>query len=142
MTSPIPSAGGGAIVELPLIRDDRGLLSFGEVGAQLPFAPRRYFTISNVPHMEVRGEHAHRQLHQFFVCLHGSCVIVTDDGLVRTGTTLDSPGIGLHSPPMTWCTLTSFTQDAVLLVLASETYRADDYIRDYEEFLQLATQRR
>lgn len=129
-------------MDLPLIQDSRGLLSFGEVGAQLPFTPRRYFTISNVPDLEVRGEHAHRDLHQFCVCLQGSCVVVTDDGLLRTDITLDSPGIGLHLPPLTWCTLTSFTQDSVLLVLASEMYRADDYIRDYKEFLQLTAQRR
>src|SRR5262249_35578192 len=65
---------------LPLIRDQRGALSFGELDSPLPFVPKRYFVVFDVPTPEVRGQHAHITLHQFLVCLRGSCEIVLDDG--------------------------------------------------------------
>lgn len=124
------------LVQLPRIVDLRGGLSFGEYDKHLPFEPKRYFVIFDVPSMEVRGEHAHRAQHQFLVCLRGSCSVVLDDGTNRDEVTLDRPDLGLYLPPMVWGIQYKYTQDAILLVLVSDVYDAGDYIRDYDEFLE------
>ncbi|MGH9800560.1 MAG: sugar 3,4-ketoisomerase, partial [Blastocatellia bacterium] len=103
----------------------------------LPFEPKRFFTVFDVPGREVRGEHAHRALHQFFVCLKGDCSLVVDDGTHREELRLASPTLGVHVQPMVWGVQYKFSGDAVLLVLASDKYDPDDYIRDYDEFERL-----
>ncbi len=124
---------------IPRITDLRGTLSFGEIGTHLPFEPKRFFAVYDVPGREVRGEHAHRQLHQFLICLKGSCAVVLDDGQARDEIVLDTPEIGLHIPPMVWGIQYLYSRDALMLVLASDTYRADDYIRDYDDFVSLVS---
>src|SRR5262249_52979136 len=96
-----------------------------------------YYLVYEVPSKEVRGERAHRECHEFLICVSGSCRVVVDDGQNRAETTLDRPNVGLHIPPMIWCVEYKYSLDAVLLVLASDVYRAEDYIRDYDEFLQV-----
>lgn len=122
------------LYQMPLTEDLRGLLTFGQVGQHLPFTPKRYFLVFDVPSKEVRGEHAHKTLHQFLICLRGSCAVALDDGNDRDEIVLDSPTLGLHIPPMVWGVQYKYTADAMLLVLASDIYKADDYIRDYAEF--------
>lgn len=126
---------GPRLHKLSQVLDMRGALAFGEVGAHLPFAPKRFFVIYDVPSTEVRGEHAHRELHQFLVCIRGSCSVMLDDGRSREELVLNSPSYGLHIPPLVWGVQYQYSADAVLLVLASDVYVADDYIRDYQEFL-------
>jgi acetyltransferase-like isoleucine patch superfamily enzyme/dTDP-4-dehydrorhamnose 3,5-epimerase-like enzyme len=128
---------GVQFYRLPVIPDMRGSLSFAEVGQYLPFEPKRYFLVFNVPSREIRGEHAHRTLHQFLVCVKGSCSVVVDDGSVREEYLLDSPGAGIHIPPMVWGVQYKYSPEAVLMVLASDVYSPDDYIRDYDEYLEL-----
>lgn len=128
------------LVRLPLIEDLRGKLSFGEIERQLPFNPKRYFLIFDVPTQEVRGEHAHKTLHEFLVCVRGFVSVALDDGQSRDEIKLDSPSLGLHIPPMVWGIQYKYSSDAMLLVLASDIYRADDYIRSYDEFLSLLGQ--
>jgi len=127
------------LFEFPKVSDLRGSLTFAETPGALPFRPCRFFLIYDVPGKEVRGEHAHKELHQFMVCIKGSCAVVVDDGTERCEIVLDKPTLGLYVPPMIWATQYKFTQDAVLLVLASEIYIADDYIRNYEEYLKLVS---
>jgi acetyltransferase-like isoleucine patch superfamily enzyme len=129
--------GGAALHRLPIFSDARGSLTFGEVGNHLPFPVARYFVVSDVPSLEVRGEHAHRECHQFLVCLRGSCAVTLDDGQHREEVLLDSQTLGLHLPPMIWSALYHYTPDAVLLVLTSHAYSAADYIRNYDEFQRL-----
>jgi UDP-2-acetamido-3-amino-2,3-dideoxy-glucuronate N-acetyltransferase len=126
---------GVKLHHMPIVDDLRGMLSFGEVENHLPFLPKRYFIVYGVPSKEVRGEHAHRELHQFLVCVQGSVSVVIDDGANRDEVLLDSPGLGLHIPPLVWGIQYKYSSDAVLMVLASDTYKAIDYIRDYDEFL-------
>ena len=130
------SVAGAKLIKLPRIIDLRGSLSFGEYDKHLPFVPRRYFVIFGVPSIEVRGEHAHREQHQFLVCLQGSCAVVLDDGKSRDEVKLDQPDVGLHIPPLIWAIEYKFTNDAILLVLASDVYDAGDYIRSYPEYLK------
>ncbi len=98
--------------------------------------PKRYFIVHDVPSKEVRGEHAHRTLHQLLVCITGSVAVLVDDGVQRQELVLDSPELALHVPPMVWSVQYKYTSDAALLVLASDVYDPGDYIRDYEEFLR------
>ena len=136
-TGEVPLGVRGVTLERrPVIRDMRGNLTAREVGQGLPFAPRRYFIVHDVPTKEVRGEHAHRTLHQVLVCIRGSVTVLVDDGVHRQETVLDSPELALHVPPMVWCVQYKYTADAALLVLASDAYDPDDYIRDYEQFLR------
>ena len=107
----------------------------GEVPAELPFVPARYFTVFDVPSVELRGEHAHKRCEQFLMCLHGSCRILLDDGVQRCEVTLDRPDIGVYMPPLIWGTQYRYSADAVLLVFASHAYEASDYLRTYDEFI-------
>jgi acetyltransferase-like isoleucine patch superfamily enzyme/dTDP-4-dehydrorhamnose 3,5-epimerase-like enzyme len=133
--SPTQLAGGARLVELPQIRDSRGVLSFAQVDESLPFPPLRYFLVYGVPNREIRGEHAHKTLHQFLVCVNGSCAVRLFDARRSDEVRLDRAAVGLHIPPMVWTTQYNFSSDAVLLVLASDVYRESDYIRDPEEYL-------
>ncbi|MDP1624248.1 MAG: WxcM-like domain-containing protein [bacterium] len=128
--------GGVRLYDLPKVMDLRGSLTFAEYDKSLPFMPQRYFLVFDVPSREVRGEHAHRQCHQFLVCIKGSCSVVVDDGRNRVEVLLNRPNLGLHIPPMVWATEYKYSADAVLLVLASDIYNAEDYIRDYDLFLK------
>lgn len=122
--------------ELPLIKDMRGDLSVGEFEKTVPFRPRRYFLVLNVPSREVRGAHAHKTCHQFLICAAGSCSVVVDDGDRRREVQLDKPNIGLFIPAGIWATQYKYSADALLLVFASEHYDASDYIREYGEYLE------
>ena len=126
---------GVGLHRMPRVEDMRGNLSVGEFGRNLPFVAKRYFLVFDVPSAEVRGEHAHRQCHQFLVCTHGRVSVVVDDGTQREEFLLDRPELGLHVPPLVWATQYRYSSDAVLLVFASEFYDPADYIRDYDEFL-------
>jgi UDP-2-acetamido-3-amino-2,3-dideoxy-glucuronate N-acetyltransferase len=127
------------ILEFPEVFDLRGKLTFAETPGMLPFIPKRFFLLYDVPGKDVRGEHAHRELHQFLVCIKGSCAVVVDDGQNRCEVMLDRPTLGLHIAPMVWATQYKFSPDAVLLVLASDIYKPDDYIRNYDEYLKLVS---
>ena len=120
------------------VPDIRGSLTVGEFDRSIPFAAKRYFMVFDVPSMETRGEHAHRECHQFLICVRGSCAVVADDGVNRQEFLLDKPDIGIHLPPMVWGIQYKYSADAVLLVFASHYYDNADYIRDYSEFRQLA----
>jgi len=133
----VTSVAGVTLHRMPHLLDPRGPLSFGEVGDQLPFEVKRYFLVFDVSSEEIRGEHAHRALHQFLLCVHGRCHLMADDGRNREDFVLDSPSIGVHLPPMVWGVQHKYSHDAVLLVLASEKYDPADYIRNYSEFLEL-----
>lgn len=128
---------GAGIVRWNRIDAANGSLIIGELPDQLPFAIRRVFTLLNVPDGEVRGTHAHRECEQFLVCMVGSVTAVVDDGTTRTEVVLDDPAVGLYMPALTWGTQYRYSADALLVVLASDPYDADDYIHDYEEFRSL-----
>lgn len=131
------SVAGVSLHRMPHILDPRGPLSFGEIGEQVPFEVQRYFLVFDVSSEEIRGEHAHRELHQFLICVHGCCHLTADDGSHREDFILDHPSIGVHLPPMVWGVQHKYTRDAVLLVLASAKYDPADYIRNYAAFLEL-----
>jgi len=144
-TSPAPAADragvtptsvrGVAIHRVTLVDDLRGRLIAGEFDKDLPFSPKRFFMVFEVPGKEVRGEHAHRRCHQFLVCLRGSVTVLVDDGAASEEIELREPNLGIYVPPMIWAVQYRYSADALLLVFASDHYDPDDYIRDYDEFL-------
>lgn len=132
---------GVSRVDVPRFDDARGSLVFAEANAHIPFTPRRWYAISDVPAGASRGEHAHRRTHQFFVALRGSCTLHVEDGIRRTTWRLEAPTTGLHVPPLHWNVLADFSADAVLLCLASDEYDPEEYIHDYDEFRRLVNGR-
>jgi dTDP-4-dehydrorhamnose 3,5-epimerase-like enzyme len=132
---------GVVLHRLKSVRDLRGDLSVGEFERDVPFAPRRYFLVFDVPSAETRGEHAHRRCHQFLLCVRGSCSVVADDGEHRQEFKLDRPDIGLHLAPLVWGIQYKYSADAVLLVFASDYYDPDDYLRSYDAFLAALAER-
>lgn len=134
--------GGASLYLLPNIPDMRGSLSVAECEKHIPFIPKRYFWVFDVPSKEVRGEHAHKALHQYLICVKGSVSVVLDDATSRIELVLDKPNLGLHIPPLVWGIQYKYSQDAVLLVLASEVYDSNDYLRNYDEFLACVAEKR
>lgn len=123
------------VVTLPKVNDPRGNLTFIESNHHVPFDIKRVFYLYDIPTEENRGAHAHKTLHQFLICLTGSFDVEVDDGESKGLIHLNRPWKGLHIPPMIWAAEVNFDSGSVCLVLASEEYREDDYIRDYTQFL-------
>lgn len=122
--------------------DDRGQLVAIEASREIPFAVRRvYYIYDTLPGVR-RGFHAHRNLQQILVCVHGSCKIHLDDGFETAEVLLDNPNTGLYISNDMWREMYDFTPGAVLLVLASEYYDEADYIRNYEDFLKYMKEER
>lgn len=115
--------------------DNRGMLVALENHKEIPFEIKRVYYVYATKEGVRRGYHAHRQLEQILVCVSGSCVIHLDDGTETTEVTLDKPYEGLYITGTVWREMYDFTEDAVLLVLASEEYDENDYIRDYQIFV-------
>lgn len=134
-SEPRELVGGARVIPVTVAQDLRGSLAAVELGRDLPFAPARFFAVFGVPSKDVRGEHAHRNCEQVLVCLRGSVRCIVDDGASRQEITLNTPGLGLYMPAMTWGTQFDYSSDAVLAVFASLPYDSADYIRDYDEFL-------
>jgi UDP-2-acetamido-3-amino-2,3-dideoxy-glucuronate N-acetyltransferase len=116
--------------------DLRGSLVAGEnPGDAIPFTPKRWFLVYDVPSREVRGEHAHRTCHQFLICVTGQVTVAVDDGQHRGNVLLNDPTLGIYIPPRVWASQFRYDEGAVLMVLASDPYDPEDYIREYDTFL-------
>jgi hypothetical protein len=124
------------LIDLPRITDPRGNLTVAESQDRVPFPIRRAYWVYDVPAGESRGGHAHKRLKQLVIALSGSFHVTLDDGHERKTVLLNHPWQGLLIDTNTWRTLDDFSSGAVCLVLASEHYEEDDYIYDYDEFLE------
>jgi hypothetical protein len=123
-------------IPLPKIQDPRGNLSFIEAGRPVPFVIERTYWIYDVPGGEVRGGHAYHELQEFFVALSGSFDVVLDDGKERKIVSLNRSYFGLYVPNMIWRYLENFATNSVCLIMSSLPYSKEDYIRDYESYLE------
>lgn len=130
-----------SLVDLTVHGDTRGSLIALEQGTGLPFAIQRVYYIYGTARNTARGFHAHHQLQQLAICVAGSCTMIVDDGVQRVEVPLDRPDRGLHIGSPIWREMTDFSDDCVLLVLASAPYEDADYIRDYDEFRRVAAER-
>lgn len=122
-------------ISYPLHGDGRGNLVAVEATKDVPFEIKRIYYITDVPGEIRRGYHAHKELKQVLICVNGSCTIFLDDGREKADVVLDSPNIGLVIDHPMWREMYDFSEGAVLLVLASDYYTEDDYMRSYDEFL-------
>ena len=125
------------LIDLPKIHDPRGNLTFIESGEHVPFEIERAFWIYDVPGGSVRGGHAYRTGQEFIVALSGSFDVIVDDGSHLIRHTLNRSYYALLVPNLIWREMINFSTNAVALVLASCPYMADDYVRDYRDFLRL-----
>ena len=125
------------VVQLQRLPAHDSLLAIATSGVQIPFPVQRAFLVRADAEGVKRGEHAHRRLHQFMICVTGEVEVTTDDGAQRRNCVLSSMAHGLHVPPGVWAEQCYRRKGTVLLVLCDAPYEESDYIRDYDEFLRL-----
>lgn len=127
---------GYKLIEFKKNGDGRGFLIAVEANKEIPFEIKRVYYIYDTPKDVIRGRHAHKTLQQVIVCLKGSCNFMLDDGKEKVSIHLDEPDMGLYIGNNVWREFTNFSSDCVLMVLASEYYDEEEYIRDYSKFLE------
>lgn len=127
------------LLNFQTLGDERGSLIALEESYNAPFEIKRVYYIFDTKNDVRRGYHAHIDLKQVAIAVKGSCKFVLDDGVKREEVLLDNPNKGLLIEGLIWREMFDFSEDCVLLVIASEHYTEDDYIRDYQEFLRVAT---
>jgi hypothetical protein len=125
------------LLYLPKIGNRSGHITPIHNNQEIPFEIKRVFYLYDIPGGESRGAHAHKECHQFLVAASGSFEILLDDGKSKRLVHLNRPYMGLHIPPQIWASEINFSSGAICLVLASHTFDEADYIRNYDEFLQL-----
>ena len=125
------------IVELPKFLDARGNLSFAENNMQIPFVIKRTYWIYDVPGGEDRGGHAFKENQEVIIALSGAFDVVVDDGENKKTFTLNRSYYGLYIPKGLWRTMENFSTNSFALEFGSVGYSAEDYIRDYDDFLKL-----
>jgi len=124
------------LIDLPIVRDPRGNLTFIEENRHIPFAIKRVFYLYDVPGGAVRAGHALRTCHQLIIAASGSFDVSLDDGFEKKKFHLNRSYKGLYLPPLIWREIDEFSSGSVCLVLASELYEENSYFRDYEQFRQ------
>lgn len=115
--------------------DDRGQLVALEELKDIPFEIKRVYYMYDTGEGVRRGKHAHKSLEQILICIHGSCKILLDNGKEKKIVSLERPYEGLYIANDMWREMYDFSNDAVLMVLASDYYNEEDYIRNYDDFL-------
>jgi hypothetical protein len=128
------------LIDLPVVPDHRGNLTFIEAGRHVPFDIARVFYLYDVPAGESRAGHALKDVEQLLIAVSGSFDVVLDYGGDRTVTSLNRPYIGLHVPSLVWRELENFSSGAVCMVLASARYDEESYYRDYSHFRRALTE--
>ena len=121
-------------IALPTHLREDGELVVSEYGKELPFAPTRMFTVRAAKDA-IRGQHAHKRCAQFLVCIHGLVEVECDDGVRRSRHVLDRANKALFVPPSIWATESYRIENSILSVLCDRGYEADDYLRNYDQFL-------
>lgn len=124
------------LISITTIKDTDGQLCVAETKNQIPFEIKRIFTIQNVPSNAIRGNHANRKSQFVYICLKGSITVVTDTGEQKREFKLQDCDKALYLPTLTWMQIKDFSEEAILLVLASEPYEKKDYCDTYKEFLK------
>jgi dTDP-4-dehydrorhamnose 3,5-epimerase-like enzyme len=126
-----------SLIELPKLNTDNSSISYFENSHKFPFELKRCFYLFDVPANSRRGGHAHKNLHQLIIAAKGSFEIVLDDGYEIRTVSLNQPSYGLHIPPGIWKEIMNFSAGSNCLVLASDLYYEEDYLRDKEKYYRL-----
>lgn len=122
------------MVRLPVVHSEAGKITAVNNQQEIPFAVKRVYYLYDIPGGESRGGHGHKALHQLILAGSGSFDITVDDGRIRRTFQLNRPDYGLYLPPGLWRELDNFSSGSICLVLASDLYSDDDYLRDYNRF--------
>jgi dTDP-4-dehydrorhamnose 3,5-epimerase-like enzyme len=122
------------LINIPVIEDIRGNLSFIQNDI-LPFEFKRIYYLFDVPSNAFRGGHSHIYQHEILIALSGSFEVTLNDGINKQTFLLNKPNIGLHIPTGIWRELQNFSSGSVCLVLSSDVFIEEDYIRDFDEFM-------
>ena len=125
------------IIQLPKFLDTRGNLSFVEQCNHIPFVIKRIYWLYDVPGGECRGGHAYKENEEFIVALSGSFDVILDDSFEKKSFTLNRSYYGLYVPKGLWREMENFSTNSLAMILSSTNYDADDYVRNYDEFLKL-----
>ena len=126
-----------SIIELPKVHNVAGNITAINNGEGIiPFEMKRLYYLYDIPGGESRGAHAHKELEQLIIAASGSFDITLDDGKTKRTFNLTKPYYGLYLPSGIWREINNFSSGAICLVLASQPYNADDYVRDYDEYLE------
>jgi len=131
-----PSINNCTIIEFAKIENRAGNISPIQGESDVPFKIERVFYLYDIPGGEDRGAHAHKQCHQFLIAGSGSFNVLVDDGNNKRTFSLNRPYYGLHIPPGIWAAEMGFSSGAICLVLTSHKYDENDYIRDYQKYLE------
>jgi hypothetical protein len=124
-----------SLVHLPKIKNRAGNITPIHNSVEIPFDIKRVFYLYDIPGGESRGAHSHKLCHQFLIAVSGAFEVLLDDGKTKRQVQLNRPYVGLHIPPNIWASEVNFSSGAICLVLASENYSDEDYIRDYDTYL-------
>ncbi|WP_339792709.1 FdtA/QdtA family cupin domain-containing protein [uncultured Imperialibacter sp.] len=124
-----------SLLELPKIKAASGSITSINNFKEIPFGIKRTYYLYDLPSASSRGGHAHKDLHQLIIAASGSFDVMLQDGRMKRAVQLNQPNIGLYLPPGLWRELSNFSNGAICLVLASELYTEEDYIREYDQFL-------
>ena len=130
------------IIELPKFLDARGNLSFAEQNNHIPFEIKRTYWIYDVPGGEARGGHVFKKNEEFIVALSGAFDVIVDDGATKKKFTLNRSYYGLYVPAGLWREMENFSTNSLAMILSSTNYDGNDYVRDYDEFIQLTSSKR
>ncbi|WP_308991938.1 FdtA/QdtA family cupin domain-containing protein [Mariniflexile litorale] len=126
-----------SVIDVSKVHNDAGNITVVENGHNIPFEVKRIYYLYDVPSGEARGGHAHYELEQFIIAASGSFDVIIDDGINKKRVSLNRPNLALHIVPGLWRELDNFSSGSICMVLASHKYEESDYIRDYNEFMEL-----
>jgi len=127
------------LIQLKELGDERGFLVALEVNKDIPFSIKRVYYMHGLSSVTPRGFHAHRDLRQVAICITGNCKFVMDDGISRNEYTLSNSSTGILIDKMIWHEMHDFSDDCVLMVVASDVYDESDYIRNYKQFAKMVS---
>lgn len=125
-----------SVIDLGKVNFPEGNLTVIENNSEFPFEVKRIFYLYDIAGGESRGAHSHKECHQFLIAASGSFEVELDDGKYKRQVFLNRPHIGLHIPPGVWASEVNFSSGAICLVLASHAYNENDYIRNYNDYLE------
>lgn len=128
---------GYRVIDFEIHPDERGKLTSLSSSKEIPFEIKRLYYTWDMPKEAIRGGHAHRNLDEVVICLHGFCDFVLDDGKETLTIHLDQPNKGIYIPAHLWRDFRNFSSDCVVILIASDYFHPEDHIKDYNEFLEL-----
>ncbi len=128
---------GYRVIDFEIHPDERGKLTSLSSSKEIPFEIKRLYYTWDMPKEAIRGGHAHRNLDEVVICLHGFCDFVLDDGKETLTIHLDRPNKGIYIPAHLWRDFRNFSSDCVVILIASDYFHPEDHIKDYNEFLEL-----